>query len=53
MIGVEWVFLEAVLARMGFDARWINLMRMCYSTVIYSILVNGNPVGRLQPSRGL
>jgi hypothetical protein len=50
---VEWVFLEAVLVRMGFDGRWINLMRMCYNTIHYSILMNGNPIGRVQPTRGL
>ena len=50
---VEWAFLEAVMRKMGFDPRWINLVMECIHTVTYSIVVNGNPVGHIIPSRGL
>ena len=40
---VEWVYLERLMSRMGFCDRWINLIMICVKTVIYSILVNGEP----------
>ena len=50
---VEWDFLEETMRRMGFAPRWIQLIMMCVTTVKYSILVNGEPCGNIQPSRGL
>jgi hypothetical protein len=50
---VEWGFLEAVMQRMGFDRRWIFLIMQCITTVRYSVIVNGEPVGSIRPSRGL
>jgi ribonuclease HI/exonuclease III len=50
---VEWVFLEKVMSRMGFDGRWIALIMECVSSVSYSILINGAPVGNFKPSRGI
>jgi hypothetical protein len=50
---VEWGFLEAVMAKMGFPDRWIKLIMECVKTVSYAIVVNGQPVGCIKPSRGL
>jgi hypothetical protein len=50
---VEWVFLEKVMSRMGFDRRWIALIMECVSSVSYSILINRAPVGNFKPSRGI
>ena len=50
---VEWRFLEKIMSKMGFHQNWISLMTECISTVSYSILVNGEPHGYIQPSRGL
>jgi hypothetical protein len=50
---VEWVFLKAVMHKLGFDARWVDLVMKCVSSVKYSVLINGNPVGAFYPSRGL
>ena len=50
---VEWVFLENVMRKMGFSERWIGLIMVCVRSVIYSILVNGEPKGEINPSRGL
>ena len=40
---VEWQFLEEVMRRMGFEARWINLIMMCVKSVQYAFIVNGKP----------
>jgi hypothetical protein len=50
---VEWCFLEAVMGRMGFDARWIKLIMMCVTSAQYAVLVNGSPCGNITPSRGI
>jgi hypothetical protein len=50
---VEWCFLKTVMLRLGFDPRWVGLIMECISTVTYSILVNGQPVGHIKPTRGL
>ena len=50
---VEWSILEEIMRRLGFEERWINLMILCVKMVSYSILVNGEPKGQIQPSRGI
>ncbi|KAL6194442.1 hypothetical protein ACLB2K_035526 [Fragaria x ananassa] len=50
---VEWDFLERVMQNMGFHNQWIKWIMDCLSTVSYSFILNGEPRGRLIPSRGL
>jgi hypothetical protein len=50
---VEWAFLEAVMNKLGFPERWIKLIMECVKTVSYAIVVNGQPVGCIKPSRDL
>jgi hypothetical protein len=50
---VEWNFLEAVMHKMGFSPQWIALIMTCVRSVTYSILVNGQPVGKIIPTRGI
>jgi hypothetical protein len=50
---VEWSFLKEAMSRMGFAPRWVQLIMMCVSTVKYAVVVNGNPSGYFQPTRGL
>jgi len=46
---VEWDFLEAMLRKFEFANRWIDLLMACARTVSYSILINGQPHGRIFP----
>ena len=41
------------MCKLGFHERWINLMMMCVSIVSYSMLINGEPKGRIVPTREL
>ncbi|XP_057803521.1 uncharacterized protein LOC131018835 [Salvia miltiorrhiza] len=50
---VDWNYLDAILSRFGFCAKWRAWMKMCVGTVSYDILVNGDPVGPIIPGRGL
>ena len=50
---VEWVFLEKIMDKMGFNQRWIALIPMCIRSVSYSILLYGQPHGFIVPEKGL
>ena len=50
---VEWSYLEAIMRRLRFHEKWIELMMMCVSTVSYLVLINGELKGKIIPSRGL
>ena len=50
---VEWEFLEQAIRHLGLGERMVSLIMSCISTVFYSVLLNGQPVGNIKPSRGL
>ena len=50
---VEWAYLVAVMRRMGFHEKWISLIMMCVTTMEYSVLINGEAKGKINPTRGL
>lgn len=50
---VEWAFLEKMMRKMGFAEQWIKMIMNCVSTVSYSVLINGQPMGQFFPTRGL
>lgn len=50
---VEWGFLKAVMEKLGFGQRWIQLISQCVSTVNYSVLFDGADLGPIVPQRGL
>ena len=50
---VEWIFIQQLLYKMGFDHHWIKLMMECISSVQYRVLLNGQPKGNIIPQPGL
>jgi hypothetical protein len=38
---------------MGFAERWVQLIMKYVSSVTYYVIINGNPVGHIQPTRGI
>jgi hypothetical protein len=50
---VEWVFLENIMRRMGFDDGWISLMMACVRSVRYHIRFNSEETDMFVPTRGL
>ena len=50
---VELVYLENLMRKMGFNENWIGLIMVCIKTVTYSILVNCERQGLIQPTRGI
>jgi hypothetical protein len=57
---MEWNFLFAILAKLGFHPTWINWIRICISSPSFSILhspfsilINGSPYGLFTTAHGL
>lgn len=50
---MEWNFLKGTLTALGFSSTWVNLIQLCVTTVTYNILVNGQSVGTVIPTRGI
>lgn len=49
---IEWDFLFKVFRCLGFQPTWINWIKVCITTVSYSIVINGEPHGFIKPTRG-
>jgi hypothetical protein len=50
---VEWPYLRAILLKLGFHRKWVELLMVCVSTATFFVMVNGAPHGYIKPSRGL
>ena len=50
---VEWCFVKAVMEKLGFSSKWVDLVMRCITSVSYSILINGVACGNIAPTRGL
>ncbi|KAM6553278.1 hypothetical protein CsatB_014040 [Cannabis sativa] len=50
---MEWSFIQKVLSKNGFNGKSIRLLMACVTSVSYSVLLNGCPLKKLYPQRGL
>ena len=50
---VEWVCLKGIMEKLGIYRRMVEIIMRCVSTVTYSFQINGQPKGRIIPSRVL
>jgi len=50
---VEWVFLEKIMKKLGFSEKLVTLIMSYLTSVSYAILLNGQPMGDIKPTRGL
>jgi hypothetical protein len=50
---VEWIYLRAIMEKLGFSEQWIDLVMKCVSTVSLSVRVNGKFSEYFRPSRGI
>ena len=50
---VEWIFLEQIMVKMGFNQKFILLISMCIRSVTYFIMLNRQPHGLITSGRGL
>ena len=50
---VEWVYLEKIMLKLGFDQRWEKLIMSCVTSVSYNVRFNGMETEVFTPTRGL
>ena len=50
---VEWIFLEKVMKHLRFADNLIKIIISCMSSVSYVVLLNGQPVGNIKPTKDL
>ena len=48
---VEWEFLRQIILKLGIDDRWVRLAMETVCIASYSVLINGEPRGFINPSR--
>jgi hypothetical protein len=50
---IEWIFLENMMRKLGFDERWISLIMVCVNSVRYQVRFNSEETETFVPTRGL
>ena len=50
---VEWEFLEKIMLKLGFPVQLVNLAMSTVRTASYSVIINDEPCGYINPSRGI
>jgi hypothetical protein len=50
---VEWIFLEKIMLKFGFDQRWVKLIMACVSSVKYRVRFNSVETEDIVPTKGL
>ncbi|XP_013627230.1 uncharacterized protein LOC106433537 [Brassica napus] len=50
---IEWSFIRSLMLRLGFAEKLVDLLMFCVTSVPYQVIINGEPRGRITPTRGL
>jgi hypothetical protein len=50
---VEWVYLHAIMLRLGFHRLFVEMLMRLVTTVSFSVLFNGECLDRFLPTRGI
>jgi len=50
---VEWIFLEKIMTKLGFDQHWVKLIMACVTLVRYRVRFNSVETDTIIPTRGL
>lgn len=50
---VEWIFIEAMMLKMGFKEEWVKLILKCISSLSYSVVINGAITDEFKAEEGL
>ena len=50
---VEWDYLRAVMLKLGFTPRWVDIVMNMVSSVKFSVLFNGKKLEQFCPSHGI
>ena len=50
---VEWIYLAAILTKLGFHQCWVQMVMSLVTSVSFSVLLNGDRLENFVPSRGI
>ena len=50
---VEWSYLKAIMLKLGFNERWVNIIMNLVTSVKFSVMFNGKKLEEFVPSRGI
>lgn len=50
---LNWLFLDSIMAQMGFSFKWRKLIKRCLENAFGSVLVNGSPTLEFPIKKGL
>ena len=50
---VEWSYLKAIMLKLGFTERWVNIVMGMVTTTEFAVLFNGKKLSSFKPSRGI
>ena len=50
---MEWSFLQRIMLKMGLPEQWVNLAMETVCIASYSVLINGESKGLINPTRGI
>nr|XP_045088271.1 uncharacterized protein LOC123496916 [Aegilops tauschii subsp. strangulata] len=50
---VEWSYLQSIMLKLGFSARWVDIVMGTITSVSFSVMFNGKRLQPFKPTRGI